>query len=60
MSAEEKPTYKWPRYLLAAVILGIVISVLAVMKEANRVRSLKGSDPLYPKPGVEETRDAER
>jgi len=47
MNSNPAPTYTWPKYLLAAVILGIVIAVLAVMKEANRVKNLRGTDPLH-------------
>ena len=42
-----KKSYTWPRYLLAAVILGIVLSVLAVIKEAKRVQSMERI-PVYP------------
>lgn len=37
-SPETKPHYVWPRYLAAAVVLGIVIAVVAVYKEAMRVK----------------------
>jgi F0F1-type ATP synthase assembly protein I len=33
------PTYRWPWFLAAAVLLAIVIAVLAVRSEANRVKT---------------------
>jgi len=36
-SPETRPHYIWPRYLAAAVILGIVLAVFAIYKEAKRV-----------------------
>ena len=48
-SESNKPTYRWPRYLLAAVILGIVLAVFAVIKEARRVSQMERV-PVYRDP----------
>lgn len=37
-SPETKPHYIWPRYLAAAVVLGVVLAVFAIYKEAKRVQ----------------------
>lgn len=36
--AETKPRYVWPWYIAAAVIVAVVIAVLAIRAEANRVK----------------------
>src|SRR5687767_5580996 len=41
VNVESRRRYIWPWYLLAAVIVGIIISVLAVMHEARRVARMK-------------------
>lgn len=46
-SQSDQPTYRWPRYLLAAVILGIVLAILAVIKEARRIQKIERL-PVYP------------
>ncbi len=33
-----KPHYLWPRYVAAAVVLGIVLAIFAIYKEAKRVK----------------------
>lgn len=49
--AEPKPRkHSWPWFLLAAVILGIVLAVVAVMREAKRIKSMQNEDPLHSKP----------
>jgi F0F1-type ATP synthase assembly protein I len=40
-STETKPRYTWPFYLAAALLLGLVICVVAVKREADRVRAQK-------------------
>ena len=40
-STEIKPRYTWPFYLAAALLLGLVICVVAVKREADRVRAQK-------------------
>ncbi len=37
----ERPAYKWPWYLAAAVLLGIALSVFAIHKEATRIHQQK-------------------
>ena len=37
-ASETKPHYIWPRYVVAAVLLGVVLAVFAIYKEANRVK----------------------
>lgn len=37
----ERPTYRWPWILLAVVVLGIVIAVLGVMREAERTKRIQ-------------------
>lgn len=37
-SAEIKPRYVWPWFIAAAVIVAVVIAVLAIRAEANRVK----------------------
>jgi len=37
-TSETKPHYIWPRYVVAAVLLGVVLAVFAIYKEANRVK----------------------
>ena len=34
---DEKPRYKWPRYVLAAVILFLVSAIIWVVIEAHKV-----------------------
>lgn len=35
--ADEKPRYKWPRYVLAAVIVFFVAAIIWVVIEARKV-----------------------
>ena len=37
----DRPAYKWPWYLAAAVLLGIALSVFAIHKEATRIHQQK-------------------
>ena len=37
-SPETKPHYTWPRYVVAALVLGLVLAVFAIYKEAMRVK----------------------
>ena len=37
-SAETKPRYTWPWFVAAALLLGMVIAVFAVKREAQRVK----------------------
>jgi hypothetical protein len=37
-STETKPRYVWPWFIAAAVIVAVVIAVLAIRAEANRVK----------------------
>ena len=47
---EPKPRkYTWPWFLLAGVVLGIVLAVVAVVREVNRVKNYQADDPLYRK-----------
>lgn len=39
--APERPTYRWPWILLAVVVLGIVLAVLGVMREAERTKRIQ-------------------
>jgi F0F1-type ATP synthase assembly protein I len=41
LPTESKPRYTWPFYLAAALLLGLVICVVAVKREADRVRAQK-------------------
>lgn len=38
---EAKPRYRWPWFVAAAVLLGIVICVFAIKRETDRVRTQK-------------------
>ena len=49
----EPPKYRWPRYLLAAVILGIVLSIYAIYIESQRIRTFERTDPLFQRPPQE-------
>jgi quinoprotein glucose dehydrogenase len=51
----DKPRYVWPRYILAAVILGIVLFVIWVGVAAKRVHDMRQSNPWAapPVPGSE-------
>jgi len=51
MSAPEdnspKPRYKWPWFVLAFVVLGIVLAVLWVAVAANKIKQQRNySEPL--------------
>lgn len=37
-SAESKPGYVWPWFVAASVLLAVVVAVLAVRREAHRVK----------------------
>lgn len=37
-STETKPRYVWPWFIAAAVIVAVVIAVVAIRAEANRVK----------------------
>jgi|GEM_PF-6657479 len=39
--APVRPTYRWPWILLAVVVLGVVIAVLGVMREAERTKRIQ-------------------
>jgi len=43
-----QPRYKWPWFVLAAVLLGILLSVLWVTAAARRTRELRETDPFAP------------
>jgi F0F1-type ATP synthase assembly protein I len=43
-----RPRYTWPWYLLAAVLLGLVICVVAIKREADRVRWQKEMQQEFP------------
>ena len=45
---ETKPRYTWPWFLAAAVVLGVVIAVFAVKREADRVRMQKELQQQFP------------
>ena len=50
-SADAPRQHVWPKYLLAAVILFLVICVLAMVKEVRRVERIKrASQDLRPHP----------
>lgn len=38
---ESKPRYTWPWFLAAAVLVAVIIAVVAVKREADRVRTQK-------------------
>lgn len=45
---EPRRRYVWPWFLAAAVLLGIVICVLAIKHEADRVRLQKELQQQFP------------
>jgi hypothetical protein len=38
-----KPKYLWPRFVLAAFLLGVCLAVLAIRKEADRIQRMRGN-----------------
>jgi formylglycine-generating enzyme required for sulfatase activity len=38
-----RPKYLWPRFVLAAVLLGVCLAVLAIRKEVTRIKRIKTS-----------------
>jgi len=47
-TVEPQRHYTWPFYLAAALLLGLVICVLAVKREADRVRMQKELQQRFP------------
>ena len=47
---EPQRRYTWPWFLAAAVLLGVVIAVVAVKREADRVRMQKELQQQFPPP----------
>jgi len=42
--AGARPRYKWPWFLLAAVVLAIVLAVLWMSKEVERLRRIRDAN----------------
>ena len=40
------PRYRWPRFVLAALLLGIALAVLWMSVAVRRTRELRESNPL--------------
>ena len=49
--AQNKPRYKWPWFVLAAVVLGIILFALWVGVEAKRVHQMREANPWAMPPG---------
>jgi len=37
------PKYLWPRFVAAAILVGVFLAVLAVQREARRIKRIKAS-----------------
>jgi hypothetical protein len=42
---ELRPTYRWPWFVLAAVILAVVLAVLWMSHEIERTRRIRDANP---------------
>ncbi|HXG48889.1 MAG TPA: hypothetical protein VNO52_14800 [Methylomirabilota bacterium] len=42
-SPEQRRSYRWPWFLAAALVLGLVICIFAIAREAARIKRMKAS-----------------
>lgn len=49
-----RPRYKWPWFVLAAVILGLVLAVLWMSQEIQRARRIRDANAPTPAEGQRE------
>ena len=45
-ATESKPRYKWPWYVLAALLLGLVLAVLWMSVAVRRTREQREGNPM--------------